>query len=82
LVKPKHVAAFVVNFNVSFNILKQFDCALVGQIKDLTTIFLFLRTAGNFFTRLVIIADFEIGLGSVLENFRPYRCSVQREEFS
>jgi hypothetical protein len=24
-----------VNFNVNFNILKQFNCALVGRIKDL-----------------------------------------------
>jgi hypothetical protein len=36
LVKPKHVGAFVVNLNINFNILKQFNCALVGQIKDLT----------------------------------------------
>jgi hypothetical protein len=35
LVKPKHVGAFIVNFNVNFNILKQFNCALVGRIKDL-----------------------------------------------
>jgi len=34
-VKPKHVGAFIVIFNVNFNILKQFKCALVGQIKDL-----------------------------------------------
>jgi len=27
--------AFIVNLNVNFNILKQFNCALVGQIKDL-----------------------------------------------
>jgi hypothetical protein len=37
LVKPKHVAAFIVNLNVNFNILKQFNCPLVGQIKDLIT---------------------------------------------
>jgi hypothetical protein len=30
-----HVGAFIVIFNVNFNILKQFKCALVGQIKDL-----------------------------------------------
>jgi hypothetical protein len=36
-VKPKHVGAFTVNFNVNFNKLKQFTCALVGQIKDLIT---------------------------------------------
>jgi hypothetical protein len=35
LVKPKHVGAFIVNLNVNFNILKQFNFALVGQIKDL-----------------------------------------------
>jgi len=35
-VKPKHVGAFIVIFNVNFNILKQFKRALVGQIKDLT----------------------------------------------
>jgi hypothetical protein len=35
MVKPKHVGAFIVNLNVNFNILKQFNCALVGQIKDL-----------------------------------------------
>jgi hypothetical protein len=29
--------AFIVIFNVNFNILKQFKCALVGQIKDLIT---------------------------------------------
>jgi len=41
LVKPKHVAAFIVNLNVGFNILKQFNCAFVGQIKNLiTSIFL------------------------------------------
>jgi hypothetical protein len=34
-VKPKHVGVFIVNLNVNFNILKQFNCALVGQIKDL-----------------------------------------------
>ena len=34
-VKPKHLGAFIVNFNVNFNILNQFNCALVGQIKDL-----------------------------------------------
>ena len=38
LVKPKHVEAFIVNFNVNFNILKQFNCALVGRIKDLITL--------------------------------------------
>jgi len=31
LVKPKHVGAFIVNLNI----LKQFNFALVGQIKDL-----------------------------------------------
>jgi len=35
--KPKHVGAFIVIFNVNFNILKQFKCLLVGQIKDLIT---------------------------------------------
>jgi hypothetical protein len=35
VVKPKHVGAFIVIFNVNFNILKRFKCALVGQIKDL-----------------------------------------------
>jgi hypothetical protein len=35
LVKPKHVRTFIANLNVDFNILKQFNCALVGQIKDL-----------------------------------------------
>jgi hypothetical protein len=33
--KPKHVGAFIVLFNVNFNILKEFKCALVGQIKKL-----------------------------------------------
>ena len=33
LVKPKHVGAFIVYFNVNFNILKQINCALVGLIK-------------------------------------------------
>jgi hypothetical protein len=37
LVKPNHVGAFIVNLIVNFNILKQFNCALVGQIKDLIT---------------------------------------------
>ena len=37
MVKPKHVGAFVVNLNVNFNILKEFNFALVGQIKDLIT---------------------------------------------
>ena len=37
LVKPKHVGAFIVYLNVNFNILKQFNCALVGLIKDLIT---------------------------------------------
>jgi len=32
--KPKHVGAFVIYFNVNFNVLKQIDCALVGVIKD------------------------------------------------
>jgi len=31
----KYVEAFIVIFNVNFNSLKQFKCALVGQIKDL-----------------------------------------------
>jgi hypothetical protein len=30
LVKPKNVRAFIVYFNVNFNILKQIGCALVG----------------------------------------------------
>jgi len=34
LVKPKHVGAFIVYFNVNVNILKQINCALVGLIKD------------------------------------------------
>jgi len=37
LVKPKHVAAFIVNLNENFNILKQINCALGGKIKDLIT---------------------------------------------
>jgi len=37
LVKPKHVGAFIVNLNVNFNIVKQFNCALVGRIEDLIT---------------------------------------------
>jgi len=37
LVKPKHVGAFIVNLNVNFNILKQFNFALIGLIKDLIT---------------------------------------------
>jgi hypothetical protein len=32
--KPKHVGAFVIYFNVNFNVLKQINCALVGVIKD------------------------------------------------
>jgi hypothetical protein len=32
--KPKHVGAFVLYFNVNFNILKQIGCALVRLIKD------------------------------------------------
>jgi len=36
-VKPKYVGAFIVYFNVNFNILKQINCALVGQIKDWIT---------------------------------------------
>jgi len=35
LVKPKHAGAFSVNFNVNFNILKQFNSALIGRIKDM-----------------------------------------------
>jgi hypothetical protein len=31
---PKHVEAFIVYFNVNFNILKQINCALVGLLKD------------------------------------------------
>jgi hypothetical protein len=38
MVKQKHVGTFTVNLNVNFNILKQFNCALVGQIKDLIAI--------------------------------------------
>ena len=38
LVKPKHVRAFIVNLHVNFNILTQFNCALVGRIKDLIVI--------------------------------------------
>jgi hypothetical protein len=33
LVKPKHVGAFIVYFNVNFNILKLINCTLVGLIK-------------------------------------------------
>ena len=36
-VKPKNVGSFIVIFNVNFNIVKQFKCALVGEIKDLIT---------------------------------------------
>jgi len=35
LIQPKHVESFIVNINVNFNILKQFNCALVGLIRDL-----------------------------------------------
>jgi len=34
LIKPKYVGAFVIYFNVNFNVLKQIYCALVGVIKD------------------------------------------------
>jgi hypothetical protein len=34
----EHVGAFIVNLNENFNILKQFNCALVGQIRDLIRI--------------------------------------------
>jgi hypothetical protein len=34
LVKPKHVRAFIVYFNVNFNISNQINCALVRLIKD------------------------------------------------
>jgi len=34
LVKPKHVGAFIVYFNVNFNVLEQFKCELYRQIKD------------------------------------------------
>jgi len=37
LVKPKNVGAFIVYFNVNFNILKQIGWALVGLIKDWIT---------------------------------------------
>jgi hypothetical protein len=30
-----YFGAFIVNLNLNFNILKQFNCALVGQISDL-----------------------------------------------
>jgi len=32
-----HVGAFIVYFNVNFNILKQINCALIGLIKDWIT---------------------------------------------
>jgi nucleoside phosphorylase len=32
LTKPKHVGAFIVNFNVHYNILKLFNFALLGRI--------------------------------------------------
>jgi hypothetical protein len=38
LVKPKHVVALIVYFNVNFNILKQIYCALVGLIKGWVTL--------------------------------------------
>jgi len=34
MVKPKHVGAFIVYYNVNFNILKQIDCVLVGLKTD------------------------------------------------
>jgi hypothetical protein len=37
LVKPKRLGALTVNLNVNFDILKQFNCALVRRIKDLIT---------------------------------------------
>ena len=37
MVKLKHVGKFIVNLNVNFNILKQFNCALVRQIKYVVT---------------------------------------------
>ena len=37
LVKPIHVGAFIVYFNVNFNILQEIGCALVGLIKDWIT---------------------------------------------
>jgi len=46
-VKPKHVGAFIVIFNVNFNILKQFKCALVRQTKDLTTFFTHVHFVSN-----------------------------------
>ena len=48
LVKPKHVGAFIIYFNVNFNILKQINCALVGLIKDWITQ-AHLRDEGNFY---------------------------------
>jgi hypothetical protein len=38
IVKPKHVGAFIVKFNVNFNILNQFNCALVKRIIDVIKI--------------------------------------------
>jgi len=55
-VKPKHVRAFIAIFNVNFNILKQFMCALVGQIKDLISTFPFFKinSISALFLRLLI----------------------------
>jgi hypothetical protein len=36
----RNVGSFIVNLNLNCNILKQFNRALVGQIKDLMTTFL------------------------------------------
>jgi hypothetical protein len=47
LVKPKHGGAFIVIFNINFNILKQFKCALVGQIKDLISILIIFDSFNN-----------------------------------
>jgi len=62
LVLPKHVGAFIVNLNVNFNILKQFNCALVGQIKDLVTGYNIKADREAFYRRGLNL--FSVGLGT------------------
>ena len=85
MVKTKNIGAFIVNLNVNFNILKQFNCALVGQIKDL------IRYMEYFFYKLTpasIVTRLKIGMLSPIEKYGSIskiggkiRCLILKTDF-
>ena len=76
MVKLKHVEEFIVNLNVNFHILNQFNCTLVRQTKYLITLKFTVQLSKK---KFLIVFDFAVlGQPEARERRSQWRLGLRR----